>query len=163
MYIRSCRAHLWSLAWPWTGRSLHKGNHWEWWDLGLGPNMVRFPVHLPPNIWPTQSLTGWYLVTWLVDWPITAGKLAGWLTAYDTKCQPDPPSHHMSHQPKAWQVDILLHGWLAGQLQLISWLTAYHTKCQPDPSPRKRHVVAMFCDYFGHKALWSRWTPQETI
>ena len=46
---------------------------------------------LPPHIWLTQSLTGWYLVTWLVGWLIAAGKLAGWLTAYWTKCQPEPP------------------------------------------------------------------------
>ena len=26
-----------SLAWPWSGRSLPKGNQWEWWDPGQGP------------------------------------------------------------------------------------------------------------------------------
>ena len=35
-----------ALAWPWWGRSLPKGNQWECWDPGLGPNMVRLPVHL---------------------------------------------------------------------------------------------------------------------
>ena len=124
-----------SLAWPWSGRSLPKRNQWECWDPGLGPNVVGLPGHLPPNMWPTQSLTSWYLVTWLVGWPIAAGKLDGWLTAYDTKYQPDPPCHHISDQPKAWQVDILSHGWLSGQLQLAGWLTAYWTKCQPDPPP----------------------------
>ena len=62
------------LAWPWPGRSLPKGNQWEWWDPqqgplpglgevghsprecwdpGLEPNVVRLPVHLPP---PMQLL-----------------------------------------------------------------------------------------------------------
>ena len=36
-----------SLAWLWWGRSLPKGNQWESWDPRLGPNVVRFPVHLP--------------------------------------------------------------------------------------------------------------------
>ena len=31
----------------------------------------------------------------------------------------------LSDQPKAWQVDILSHGWLAGQLQLASWLAGW--------------------------------------
>ena len=33
--------------------------------------------------------------------------------------------YHISDQPKAWQVDILSHGWLAGQLQLTSWLAGW--------------------------------------
>ena len=41
-----------SLAWPWPGRSLPKGNQWECWDTGLGPNVVRLPVHLPPPMHP---------------------------------------------------------------------------------------------------------------
>ena len=80
-----CRAHI---AWPWSGRSLPKGNQWECWDPGLEPNVVMFP-----------------------------------------QCS----CHQLSDQPEASQVDILSHGWLAGQLQLASWLTTYQTKCQPDP------------------------------
>ena len=64
-----------SLAWPWSGRSLAKGNQWECWDPGQGTKVVGLPVLLPPNIRPTQSLTGWYLVMWLVGWPIAAGWL----------------------------------------------------------------------------------------
>ena len=79
-----------SLAWPWLGRPLTKGNQWKCWDPALGPNVVGLLVLLSPNIWPTQSLTGWYLVTWLVGWPIAAHKLAGWLTTYCTKYQPHP-------------------------------------------------------------------------
>ena len=41
-----------SLAWHWSGRSLPKGNQWECWDPGLGPNVVRLPVHLPPPMPP---------------------------------------------------------------------------------------------------------------
>ena len=85
-----------SFSWPWSGRSLPKENQWEYWDAGLRPNDIGhigtpYAPSLPPNIWSTQSQTGWYFVTWLVGWPIAAGKLAGWLTTYQTKCQPDPP------------------------------------------------------------------------
>ena len=38
-----------ALAWPWWGRSLPKGNQWECWEPGLGPNGVRLPAHLPPQ------------------------------------------------------------------------------------------------------------------
>ena len=41
-----------SLAWPWPGRSLPKGNQWECWDPGLEPNVVRLQVHLPPQCIP---------------------------------------------------------------------------------------------------------------
>ena len=46
-----------SLAWPWSGRSLPKGNQWECWDPGLEPNVVRHPVHLPPQC---TSDTPWW-------------------------------------------------------------------------------------------------------
>ena len=49
MYIIACRAHFLSLVWPWSGRSLPKGNQWDCWDPGLGPNVVGLPVHLPPQ------------------------------------------------------------------------------------------------------------------
>ena len=81
-----------SLAWPWSGRSPPKGTSGSGGTLDWGPMWQGSQSLLPPHIWPTQSLTGWYLVAWLVGWPIAAGKLAGWLTAYHTKCQPDPPS-----------------------------------------------------------------------
>ena len=37
-----------SFAWPWPGRSLPKGTQWEFWDPGLGTNVVGLPVHLTP-------------------------------------------------------------------------------------------------------------------
>ena len=55
----------------------------------------------------------------------------------------------LSNQPKAWQVDILPHGWLAGQLQLASWLTAYQTKCQPY-LPQAETSCGHVCDDSGH-------------
>ena len=145
-----------SLAWPWSGMSLTKGNQWECWDPRLGPNVVGLLVLLPPNFRPIQSLTGWYFVTWLVGWPIAVGKQAGWLTVYQIKCQPDPPCHQISDQPQAWQVDILSHGWLAGQLQLPSRLAGW-LPIKPSrlagwlpikqnvklTLPRQRHLVAM--------------------
>ena len=45
-----------ALAWPWWGRSLPKGNQWECWNPGLGPNVVRFSVHLTPLNAPWHSL-----------------------------------------------------------------------------------------------------------
>ena len=62
--------------------------------------------------------------------------------------------HQISDQPKAWQVDIWSHGWLAVQLNLASWLTAYWTKCQPDP-PQAETSCGHVCDYFGHIDLRS--------
>ena len=38
-----------TLAWPWSDRSLPKGNQWECWDPGLGCNLVGLPVHQPPQ------------------------------------------------------------------------------------------------------------------
>ena len=63
----------------------------------LWHKMSNWPS-LPPHIWPPQSLTGWYLVTWLVGWPITAG----WLATYHTKCQPDPPPGRDMLWPCVW-------------------------------------------------------------
>ena len=48
----SLQSSFLSLAWPWPGRSLPKGNQWECWDPGVGPNVVRFPVHLPSPMHP---------------------------------------------------------------------------------------------------------------
>ena len=48
----SLQSSFLSLAWPWPGRSLPKGNQWECWDPGLGPNVVGLPVHLPPQCIP---------------------------------------------------------------------------------------------------------------
>ena len=33
----SLQSSFLSLAWPWPGRSLPKGNQWEWWDPQQGP------------------------------------------------------------------------------------------------------------------------------
>ena len=33
----SMQSSFLSLAWPWPGRSLPKGNQWEWWDPGKEP------------------------------------------------------------------------------------------------------------------------------
>ena len=92
------RAHLCHL--PGLGQVGHspKGNQWEFWDPGQGPNVVR-----------PQS------------------------------------SYQLSDQPTAWQVDILSHGWLAGQLQLASWLAdCLSIKMSTWPSPRQRHLMAKF-------------------
>ena len=33
----SLQSSFLSLAWTWSGRSLPKGNQWDWWDPGQGP------------------------------------------------------------------------------------------------------------------------------
>ena len=68
-----------SLAWPWSGRSLPKGNQWECWDPGQGPKVVRIPVHLPPHIWPTQSLTR-LISCHMAGWLANCSWQAVWLT-----------------------------------------------------------------------------------
>ena len=80
-----------SLAWPWSGRSSPLEEPVGVLGPWTGAQCGLAPVLLPATIWPTQSLTGWHFFTWLVGWPIAAGYLAGWLTDYLTKCQPDPP------------------------------------------------------------------------
>ena len=52
----SLQSSFLSLAWPWPHRSLPKGNQWECWDPGLGPNVVRLPVHLPPPMHPLPPM-----------------------------------------------------------------------------------------------------------
>ena len=48
MYIIGCRAHFCHLpGLDLVGHS-PEGTQWECWDPGLGPNVVRLPVHLPP-------------------------------------------------------------------------------------------------------------------
>ena len=49
----SLQSSFLSLAWPWSCRSLPKGNQWECWDPGLGHIVVRLPVHLPLPIPPS--------------------------------------------------------------------------------------------------------------
>ena len=47
------------LAWPLSGRSLPKGNQWECWYPGLGPNVVGLPVNLPPKYTPGTPYNPW--------------------------------------------------------------------------------------------------------
>ena len=74
-----CRAHLCHL--PGHGQVNHspKGNHWECWESGKEPNVVGTPVLLPPTIWPTQIMTGWYLSH---NWLAGQLQLASWLTSW---------------------------------------------------------------------------------
>ena len=68
-----------SLAWPWSGRSLPKGEPVGVLGPWTGAQCGQVPCPPATNYLTTQRLTGWYLVTWLVGWPVAAGKLAGWL------------------------------------------------------------------------------------
>ena len=80
MVYKGLQSSFVSLSWPWPGRSLPQGEPvgvlgpWTWIQCG------RAPSFLPPTIWPSWSLTGWHFCTWLVGWPIAAGRLADWLS-----------------------------------------------------------------------------------
>ena len=67
-YIKDYRVHLCHL--PGLGQVGHspKGSQWQCWGPGLGPSVVRPQVLPPPTMWPTWSLTGWLLCTWLTAW-----------------------------------------------------------------------------------------------
>ena len=88
----SLQSSFLSLAWPWSGRSLPKGNQWEWWDPGLGPNVVGLPVHLPfPNA-PLMPSTP--LLTPNTPWcPYTPANSSMPQHPY-TPCWPVMPSKH---------------------------------------------------------------------
>ena len=65
-----------------------------------------------------------------------------------------------SDQPKAWQVDILSHDWLAGQLQLASWLagwlpTEQSVNCTLPPG----RDILWPCVWW----LWSHWPDVPPI
>ena len=86
-----------SLAWPWPGRSLPKGNQWEWWDPGQGPNVVRFPVHLSPqctlNILYTPSHPYTPTSPLYPCWPLTSTLPASPQCTPDTSYTPwQPPN-----------------------------------------------------------------------
>ena len=87
--IMGCRAHLCHL--PGLGQVGHSSREISGsaGTLDWGPVMLGSlsSCHQPTD----QSLTGWYFIIWLVGFPIAAGKLAGWLTAYWTEWQPDCP------------------------------------------------------------------------
>ena len=151
-----------SLAWPWSGRSHPTGNQWECWDPGQGSNVVGPPVLLPPNIWPTQSLRGWYLVTWLVGWPIAAGWVADCLSNKMSTWPSLPPNIWPAQSLTGWYLVMWLVGWPIAAGKLAGWLTAYHTKCWPDPSPKAETSCGHVCDYIGHIDLWSDVPPIES-
>ena len=52
MYIMACRAHFCHLLGLGQVGHCPRGMSWEYWDPGLGPNVVRLPVHLPPQYIP---------------------------------------------------------------------------------------------------------------
>ena len=63
--------------------------------------------------------------------------------------------HQISDQPKAWQVDILWHGWLAAQLQLASWLAACLShKMSTWPSPGR---------YMLWPCVWLLWSQGPVV
>ena len=61
----SLQSSFLSLAWPWPGRSLPKGNQWEWWDPKQGPlpglgEVGHSPRGTSQSAWTwTGSQCGW--------------------------------------------------------------------------------------------------------
>ena len=99
-----CSAHLCHL--PGLGQVGHspKGNQWECWEPGQGPNMVGPPVLLPQTIWPTWQLDRLifcHVAGWLASCNWQAGWLAGWLPIKH-KCKPDPPLGRDILWPSVW-------------------------------------------------------------
>ena len=110
-----------SPAWPWSGRSLPQEEPvevlgpWTWAQCGQDPSP------LTTNYVTNPKSESWTFCTWLVDWPIAAD----WLTGYLTKCQPDtPPSRDI------WWPSVLL-----------LWSGHHVVRC----TSRQRHPVAK-CD-----------------
>ena len=74
----SLQSSFLSLAWPWSGSSLPKGNQWEWWDPGQGPLPGLGEVGHSPK--ETSGSAG------TLDW----GPM--WLGSHST-CHPQMPLH----------------------------------------------------------------------
>ena len=144
------------LDWPWSGRSLPKGNQWECWDPRLGPNVFRLPVHLPPNIWPTQSLTGWYLVTWLVGWPIAAGKLAllaGWLPMKLNVNMTLPATTCLTNSKPDGLISCHMVGWLTNCSWLAGWL----------PIAQNVNLILPPERYMLWSCVWLFWSQRPVV
>ena len=106
------------------------------WLAGWLPIKQNVSLTLPATKYLTNPNPDKLIFCHMAGWLANCSWQAGWLTAYQTKCQPDPPCHQISDQSQSWQVDILSHGWLAGQLQLASWLTdCLSNKMSTWPSP----------------------------
>ena len=74
----SLQSSFLSLAWPWPGRSLPKGNQWEWWDPQQGPLPGLGEVGYSPR--GTSGSAG------TLDWgPMWSGS--------QSTCQPQCPLH----------------------------------------------------------------------
>ena len=80
-----------SLALPWSGRSLPKGNQWECWNPGLGPNAVGLPSP-PATKYLTNPKPDRLISCHMAGWLVNCTWQARWLAhCYCIKCQPDPP------------------------------------------------------------------------
>ena len=101
-----------ALAWPWWGRSLPKGNHWECWDPWLGPNVVRVPVHLLPQMppdTPTPPADPWHplhpLTSPDVPYSLASGSADPWTGAQCGQA-PFPPATPNAPYTCCWSPDI---------------------------------------------------------
>ena len=65
--------------------------------------------------------------------------------------------HHISDQPKAWEVDILSHGWLAGQLQLASWLAGWL------PSTQNVNLTYLPNRDIWWPCVWLHWSIRPVV
>ena len=141
----SLQSSILSLAWPWSGRSLSKGNQWECWDPGLGPNVVGFPVHLPPPISPDIPANPLIPLhpCWPSDAPYTpASGSAG------TQCgqAPSPPATQCFLTP--------LHPW--SPLHPYQWecldpmWSGFQSTCHPNAPRTPTPLLTPWCPYTWH-------------
>ena len=110
-----------ALAWPWWGRSLPKGNQWECWDPGLGPNVVGLPVHFSPQCTPDTPNSP--LTPLVTPMPLMQPIPFLAVSTY-TPCQ--PPIHHWHATPLGAPNAPLCHLY-------PFWLLSTYTSCQPIP------------------------------
>ena len=116
MYIKACIAHFWHLPSLGPGRSLPKGNQWEYWDPGLGLNVVGLPVHLPPPNSPWCPYTLMALSPYIPATPIPLTPPTSWCPY--TPLPPTGPPEPLPPPNTPWHP--LLAPW-----QLVHALTPY--------------------------------------
>ena len=119
----SLQSSFLSLTWPWPGRSLLKGNQWEWWDPGKGPLLCLGEVgHSPRGTSGSAGTLDWAKCGWAPSPPATPNAPLTPPTPLDTLMPPMAPWH-----PRSTQCP-LCHLY-------PFWPLSTYTPCQPPIQP----------------------------
>ena len=124
-----------SLAWPWPGMSLPKGNQWECWDPELGPNVVRLPVHLPPQCpytpyWSPDALyppDGPLMLPYTPDAPAPLLAPPAPTLPVSPQCTPEIPYTLCQHLMPLHPYQPPISPWCLH----LCWSLSPYTPCQP--------------------------------